>query len=258
MTNLAIECSGTAGSVALFDGDICIAYADLDPKIGSVKTLAGAIESIVRTHDQPKYLSVTNGPGSFTGLRVGLTTAKMLALAWNIPVVPVDTLQATALRAFGAVCSEWADGESVAALFISVINAYRGQVFANAVRFNTFGELVVAANSTVLDAPLWLSDPVGSLGLLTERPTQVWISGPGLSSYTLPSGTLPSEKLPSEKLPDSHTSVLAPDVWQPTAREVGMLGNRGMAAGKATSSLLLQPNYIRASAAEEKRPQLKS
>ncbi len=244
MTNLAIECSGTSGSVALFDGDLCIAYTDLDPKIGSVKTLAGAIESIFRSHNKPKYLSVTNGPGSFTGLRVGLTTAKMLALAWNIPVVRVDTLQATALRAYGAVRSERDSSGLEDTLFVSVINAYRSQVFANAVQFDEFGELVVVAESTVLDAQLWVHDPLGSLGVVTEssRHVSMWISGPGLSSV---------------ELPEPHTSVATPDLWQPTALEVGVLGNRAMAAGNSTSASLLQPNYIRASAAEEKRPQLK-
>ena len=147
MTNLAIECSGTAGSVALFDGDARIAYADLDPAIGSVRSLAGAIEAIVRERETPKFLSVTNGPGSFTGLRVGLTTAKMLALAWGIPVVPVDTLQAVALRAHQVVCGEQKTHTCQSTLFVSVINAFRGQVFANAVRFDQAGRLEVVAES---------------------------------------------------------------------------------------------------------------
>ena len=103
MTNLAIECSGTAGSVALFDGENPICYSDLDTSFSSVRTLAGEIERVMRGQPKPSFISVTNGPGSFTGLRVGLTTAKMLALAWNVPVMPVDTLQAIALRASGVL-----------------------------------------------------------------------------------------------------------------------------------------------------------
>ena len=130
MTNLAIECSGTAGSVALFDGETPICYTPLDASFSSVCTLASEIERIIRGRTKPSVISVTNGPGSFTGLRVGLTTAKMLGLAWDIPIVPVDTLQAIALRAHEAE----PQSQAVDAV-LAFMNAFRGQVFANAVQF---------------------------------------------------------------------------------------------------------------------------
>ena len=241
MTNLAIECSGTAGSVALFDGDVRIAYADLDSKVGSVRSLAGAIDTVVRSAGRPKFVSVTNGPGSFTGLRVGLTTAKMLAMAWKIPVVPVDTLQAIALRARLAKEQNQASAESPDAIFIAVLNAFRGQVFASALQFDQIGRLSVLARSTVLDAELWRQDPAASLGVsgspFSDCPK--FVSGPGLSSYAV---SCP------------NVCVVDAELWQPTATEVAALGNRVFAASGGTTAALLQPNYIRASAAEEKSP----
>jgi len=261
MTNLAIECSGTAGSVALFDGGTPIAYADLDPSLGSVRTIAGSIKAILRGHGVPKFVSVTNGPGSFTGLRVGLTTAKMLGLAWGIPIVPVDTLQAISLRAFGAVPRDRAGDP-----FVAVINAFRGQVFASVVEFDESGSMTVLAESCVLDAAAWGVNPLGSLALgnlapgslgprslaprslgleqlLVSKSGRVWVTGPGLKNFPL-----------SVERPECW--VVDESVWSPTAAEVAALGRVGFEAGTATTADQLEPNYIRASAAEEKRRQV--
>ena len=240
MTNLAIECSGTAGSVALFDDRTPIAYADLDTSVGSVRTMADAIETILRGRAAPTFVSVTSGPGSFTGLRVGLTTAKMLGVAWGIPIVPVDTLHAISLRAFRAI-PHVALGDS----FVAVINAFRGQVFASVVSFAESEQMTVLAESCVLDAATWRSNPVASLGdgrllFRSERPS--WITGPGLRSYPV------SSEQPECLLVDES-------LWDPTAAEVAALGLVGFESGRATSADKLEPNYIRASAAEEKRKQ---
>ena len=251
MTNLAIECSGTAGSVALFDGGTPIAYADLDPSLGSVRTIAGSIKAILRGHGVPKFVSVTNGPGSFTGLRVGLTTAKMLGLAWGIPIVPVDTLQAISLRAFGAVPRDRAGDP-----FVAVINAFRGQVFASVVEFDESGSMTVLAESCVLDAAAWGVNPLwnlalgnlgpGNLGLeqlLVSKSGRVWVTGPGLKNFPL-------------SVARPECSVVDESIWSPTAAEVAALGRVGFEAGTATTADQLEPNYIRASAAEEKRRQV--
>ena len=105
--HLAIESSGLGGSVALFEYDGNFhgqlhSQLILPNSMGSVRTLAPAIEQLLREAQllvkQLGSLSVTNGPGSFTGLRVGLATAKMFAWTQRIPVVPVDTLEAIANR----------------------------------------------------------------------------------------------------------------------------------------------------------------
>ena len=66
-------------------------------------------------------VSVADGPGSFTGLRIGVTTAKTLCYALELPLVAIDSLAAiaaTALHDHPAYERIWA-----------VLNAYRGQVF---------------------------------------------------------------------------------------------------------------------------------
>lgn len=236
MTNLAIECSGTAGSVGLFDSGNPICYSDLDTSFSSVRTLAREIERILHGQNKPDLISVTNGPGSFTGLRVGLTTAKMLAMAWNIPVVPVDTLQAIALRARGVL----PHAQSTAPI-LAVINAFRGQVFATAVQFLDARVPQVLSPSCVLDSAAWSTNPLDALAC-DVKATTVFVSGPGLKQYPLANnfnGGVHIESLPIE-------------VWNPTATEVSHLGQIGFDVGLAKNAYTLEPNYIRASAAEEK------
>ena len=236
MTNLAIECSGTAGSVALFDGETPICYSDLDTRFSSVRTLASEIERITRSRVKPNLISVTNGPGSFTGLRVGLTTAKMLAMAWDIPVVPVDSLHAIALRARNFLPQSQSGGP-----ILAVINAFRGQVFATAVQFSEQGKLTELVRSCVLDAQLWRTNPLDAFGRDLES-ASVWVSGPGLRNFPLV----------GDFMKGVYYQTVSSEAWNPTAIEVARLGQLGLESGFARNAFTLEPNYIRASAAEEK------
>ena len=208
----------------------------MDASFSSVRTLASEIERITRGRAKPSLISITNGPGSFTGLRVGLTTAKMLGLAWNIPIVPVDTLQAIALRA------NEAEPQSQAAVPVfAVINAFRGQVFATAVQFIESGKPTVLVPSCAVDAELWRVDPRAALGSRVNA-ERFLVAGPGLKNYPLC----------GEFVAGVSYKIASPEVWNPTAVEVARLGQLGLEAGRAQNAFTLEPNYIRASAAEEK------
>lgn len=98
--NLAIETSGRAGSVALGCGDDLLATVALpEPRRHRVQ-LMPIIDQLCRDHHvtpaQIGEVYVSTGPGSFTGLRIGITTAKMLALAGDVKLVGVPSLQVVA------------------------------------------------------------------------------------------------------------------------------------------------------------------
>ena len=95
--NLAIETSGRHGSVSLGRGDDLLASEHLTQQRRHNVGLMPAIDRLCREHGasprELRELYVSLGPGSFTGLRVGITTAKMIALATGAKVVGVPTLE---------------------------------------------------------------------------------------------------------------------------------------------------------------------
>ena len=91
-----------------------------------------------------------------------------------------------------------------------------------------------------------MANPVASLidfELSEHELRSVCVSGPGLRNFPLS---------------NTEIRVLDPEYWNPTAIEVAKLGAQRFAASGGTTAELLEPNYIRASAAEEKRQQAKS
>ncbi len=101
--NLAIETSGRSGSVTLGRGDAIVATVELQHKRRHNVELIPTIDALCREHDVTPHaigqVYVSLGPGSFTGLRVGITTAKMLALANNTEVFGIPTLDVLAENA---------------------------------------------------------------------------------------------------------------------------------------------------------------
>src|SRR5437773_12166637 len=103
MRVLALETSGTAGSVAVLDDEQLLTAVALDPAQRTARTLAPAIRDVLKhvgwAPTDVQLVAVTAGPGSFTGLRLGVTTAKTFAYAAGCEVLGVNTLEVIAGRA---------------------------------------------------------------------------------------------------------------------------------------------------------------
>ncbi len=100
MNLLAIDASGVAGSVAYIkDGKLAGEYYFCD-KLTHSQTIMPMLEhmkSLISINlDEVDAVAVTAGPGSFTGLRIGVTAAKALALALEVPIIGVPTLDVIA------------------------------------------------------------------------------------------------------------------------------------------------------------------
>lgn len=97
MKILGIETATRAASVAVvFDGKILAESLCESPQTFS-ETLMPRVEEVIRisgAFEKLDAVAVSIGPGSFTGLRIGLATAKALAYAWGIKIIGVPTLQA--------------------------------------------------------------------------------------------------------------------------------------------------------------------
>lgn len=129
MRVLAVETSTLAGGVALLDGDRVVGEYLLDVRATHSERLMATVDRALgdagwRIEDVGG-LAVAVGPGSFTGLRIGLSTVKGLALALSVRVAAVPTLDAMAA------------GLPFAALPVCpVIGARRGEVYTALYRWN--------------------------------------------------------------------------------------------------------------------------
>ena len=96
MNILAIESSSTICGVALFLNNKLIELDEIDqPKIHGTR-LPVIIHEILNNHsvniDQLDGIAISSGPGSYTGLRIGMSLARGVAAAGNLPIIPVCTL----------------------------------------------------------------------------------------------------------------------------------------------------------------------
>ena len=157
------------------------------------------------------------GPGSYTGLRVGLTCAKTLAFAASAAMATADSLEVVACNA------------PEAELVVEVaFDAARGQVFA--CRFQKSAGSWTAVNEVrICDASEW-AQALARDGL---------VLGPALVKYR--------ELVPRE------VRVAAEDRWWPRAERVIQLGLRQFLDAPRREYFSLEPIYLRASAAEENR-----
>jgi tRNA threonylcarbamoyladenosine biosynthesis protein TsaB len=221
MKILAIETTGQAGSVALLEGATLARETMLPAAERSAKTLAPAIREILdaagwRSTDI-RLIAVATGPGSFTGLRVGVTTAKTFAYAMRGEVIGVNTLEVIAAQAPD-------DIERVSA----VVDAQRQQVFVREFVRDSMGEFQPIGDAAILDSDNWLAgiNPATS------------VSGPAL------------EKLAAQIPPG--VTIVPRELWSPRAATVGQLGWRRYQSGARDDLWRIVPHYFRPSAAEEK------
>ncbi len=221
MLTLGIETSGTAGGVALVEAGAVLAETALSPTGRRhartlVAELKGLFDRTGRSPGDCECVAVSIGPGSFTGLRVGVVCAKTFAYAVGCPVVAVDTLEVIA-------AGSPADVGAVDVL----IDAMRGDVFHG--RYLRCGDRWARSGEIGLTA--WRS-----LAAEVSEAARPLLTGPAL-------GGIPVEDWPAPRLDM--------ECWLPQARHVALIGEREATEGRIDDLWTLEPRYIRKSAAEE-------
>ena len=101
----AIDSSGLVAGVAVSENGICVAEYDIQYKVTHSQTLLPMLDEVCRRisldlGDVDAY-AVAAGPGSFTGLRIGIASVKGLTLVNDKPVIAIPTLEALAYNAYG-------------------------------------------------------------------------------------------------------------------------------------------------------------
>ena len=218
---LALDTSTPRAALALARADGSVVVAATDPVQRHGRGLIPAIRDLLRAAGlrvgDLEALAVGLGPGSYTGLRVGVTAAKVLAYAAGRPLVGFDSLEAIARNA------------PPDALRVAVVaDAQRGDLFAADFRRDSAGGTLDRLAPTRVE-------PAGRWASALEPGTLVL--GPGLDRLML-------------DLPDSVT-LAPPELGEPLGAGLAQLALALLAAGRCDAPWFLEPVYLRRSAAED-------
>lgn len=225
----SLEVSTRLCSVALFDLEKGrpVAESVLPADKESSVTLLPGLESLLKekglTASAITAMAVAVGPGSFTGIRVGLATAEGFAMPHSLPVYGIPTLDGLAenLRAAGVL------GE-----VLCLIDAQRGECFVGyyQVESQGFQELEPAA---ILTLP--------AIAEKISAPT--WVVGPGALKY--------EKEL--KQLAGSKGRWVESVLHQPSAMSLARIAHHQWKEGKRPSVMDLKPLYLRVPAVDEKK-----
>jgi len=205
------------------------------PGVGHGGRLPGALADLLgalgRKVPDLEGFAVGLGPGSFTGLRIGLATWKGLAYANRRPIAGVSSLAAMALEA-----SRSADGPE-GALLVPLLDARKGEVYAGFYRASAGGVTAVRPEEAIAPAAL----PGLLDGLVAGQPGAVGF-GEGYAAYA---------ELLAPRLPRLDGAPAFP-----SAEAVGLLAAPRLAGATYDDQALfaLEPHYVRKSEAEVKFP----
>lgn len=177
---LHIESSSTVCSVALSNDDSLVALKELDAGYTHAENLHVFIKDVLQEQNvslaQLQGISVSSGPGSYTGLRIGFATAKGLAYALQIPLIVVDTLKVLASLAV----KQYPDSF----LFCPMLDARRMEVYT----------ALYTKDLSLQMAPLALVLNEESIACFREPGTTVCFFGDGM----------PKAKTLLESIPSAH------------------------------------------------------
>jgi tRNA threonylcarbamoyladenosine biosynthesis protein TsaB len=230
MRILALETSGMSGSIALWDANSDKEAQQWRLPVGTrsarslVPTVKQALAELGWQTADINLIGVTAGPGSFTGLRVGVVFAKGMGFAIKCPVVGVNTLEAIAAQAL----------QSIDGTVSAVLDAQRGELFSARYCRNATSTLHLeeVQATAIVTVGAWISALKPGDG----------VTGPGLQICL---GILPD-----------HVHIADETLWQPEATSVAACAwqkyQRQQCGAEAQfDALALLPEYFRRTAAEE-------
>ncbi len=224
---LAIDTATPACSVALTsggrDGGRVVACQSISSRVTQSRRLLGSIDRLLTETEIAKEAvrgyAIGLGPGSFTGLRIGMATVKGLAAASDAPLYGVSTLD---VLVAGCACSE--------RLICAAVDARKNEVYAAFYRSEDGGPArrltsIAAFSPEALAARI--HEPVVMIGDALRAYGEYWRSVLGDTMTTAP----------------AH-------LWSPSAGALGLLAGELALRGQALDVAAATPLYVRASDAE--------
>ncbi len=225
MNILALDSSGLVASVAVVSEDQLLAEYTINHKKTHSQTLLPMLDEIVKMIELDikdiDAIAVAAGPGSFTGLRIGSSTAKGLGMALDKPIIPVPTVDGLAFNLYGTD-----------KLICPIMDARRNQVYTGLYEFKDTEFVTVESQQAIgIDE---IAEKINKIG------RAVIFLGDGVEVYQEQLKTLMKVSYSFAPL---HLS-------KQRAGAIGALGVINFKKGLAEDADLHQPTYLRLSQAE--------
>ena len=222
MKILAIETATTVCAAAVVNEGKILSEVSLDEKYVHAEKLLTQVDAVLDRSGlmmhQLDGIAVSIGPGSFTGLRIGLSAAKGLSFALDKRIVPVPTLHALAQRAVDGRVAR--SGEYI----LAALDARRDEVYSEFFRVENGYAKSLSDARDVSVSILQKDAPEG----------KIWITGDARAKLQSVLGA-----------GDSRWSFVPDDIARCSAGAVGLLGEVLMAKNEIVDTASLEPMYIK-------------
>ncbi|MCR5176691.1 MAG: tRNA (adenosine(37)-N6)-threonylcarbamoyltransferase complex dimerization subunit type 1 TsaB [Anaerovibrio sp.] len=224
MPILAMDTATMVSGVAVADNKKLLAEIIVENKLTHSETLLPNVEKVMAmagvTRGDLEAVAVSIGPGSFTGLRIGLAAAKAIAYGLNIPLVGIPTME-------GMAWHYPMPGITVAGF----VDAQKGNVYTahykwNGIAFDETRKIEVVSLEQAINLCGEINTPVVAVGDMAEK-----------------------KLTKMDDLPDNL--IIPPQhMLMPRAANIAMAGLKKLADGVKESVMDMEPIYIRKSEAE--------
>jgi tRNA threonylcarbamoyladenosine biosynthesis protein TsaB len=222
---LAVDTASVSGSVALLKDDCpileTVIHSGQNHSITILPTIASLLKTAKMKITDVDFFALTTGPGSFTGLRIGISLIKGFALGASKPVIGVSTLDALAMNLFASrypICP--------------LLDAKRGQVYTSLYEPDPHGFPERILPETVEEPRRFLE----------SIRTPVILTGDGIEPYA----ALIEEVLKERRF------IAPPPLRFIRASSVGILALEKFRKGEVLDTMTFTPSYIRLSEVERK------
>jgi tRNA threonylcarbamoyladenosine biosynthesis protein TsaB len=222
---LAVDTTTPSGSVALLEDDALLGEANVESAATHSARLLRSVDFLLGTHGRDVKdvgaFAVAAGPGSFTGIRIGVGVVKSLAFASGKPVAPVSTLLALAVKLA-------ADGPR---LVCPLLDAKKEEIYAGLFEVRKAGLTELIAQGAYAPDAFFARLPARRV---------IAFAGSGLAAYR------------AKLLPYVRDKARFPRRSSFLAAEIGRIGCGMIREGQGIDAASLEPFYFRRSQAEEK------
>lgn len=229
--SIAVDTSGRIGSVCIGKGENILEEKYFSGVMKHAAEIFPTLIQLLEKHNfgvaNVRNIFVAAGPGSFTGLRIGVTMAKMMALASDVKIASASTMDIVALNAFDHIEQNNLDIQRVA----PIIDAKRQQFFVSTYEKNSDGW-----KKTTDDAMMNVKTFIEKFDIGGQSP--IYLLGEGLKYY-------------QKHFESDGIGFFEEDLWTARAKNVYKACYNKAVKGDFEDAALFVPKYLRLTDAEE-------